>query len=205
MCRIDRVRLERRSVAEHREPTNGQRLLDDGAAAQRAGDHTACTVATGYDLTANRAAVARLADHRQRDSIVVAVDTGDLHPETDVAALGDQRVAKTGDEFVLRVHVVRTVTGDGPVVEDDALVRRAELAAVVRLVERQDAIGDADGLQRLDGPVVDRAGLGHAAHVGLGVTLEHDEVDAGGLQHVGDHEAGGAGSDDRDRDIVSSG
>ena len=46
--------------------------------------------------------------------------------------------------------------------------------------------------------------LGHTAHVGLCMPLEHDEVDAGSLQHVGDHEAGRAGADDRNRDIVSS-
>ena len=167
------------STASHR---TGSDCSTTGAAAQRAGDHAAGAVAAGDDLATNRAPVR---PNRRRPTVRHHRRRGrrrDLDTEADVAALGDQCIAKAGDQLVLRIHVVRPVTGDGSVVEDHTLLRRAELAAVVGLVERQDAVGDVDGLQRFDRPVVDRAGLGHAAHVGLCVTLEHDEVDAGALQ-----------------------
>ena len=198
MSRVDRVSLQRRCQAQHGEPANRQELLDDLATSQRPGDHAASPVAPGDDLATDRCRVAGRIDRRHGGSVGILFDRSDLRAEADVATDCDQLVAQPGDQFVLRIDVVRPPTCQRAVVEHDAVVRRAELAAVVGRLEVQDGAGDADRLQQLDGAVVDGAGLGHALHVGTHAAFEHHERDALPVQEMGGHETGRTGADDGD-------
>ena len=184
------------STASHR---TGRKCSTTWQPRKRFGDHAACPITTGDDLASDRCRRAGRVDVRQRHTVVVLIDRRHLRAEADVAIDRDQLVAQPGDQFVLRVDVVRPPAGQRAVVEHHAVVRSAELAAVVRRLEIQDGAGDTDRLQQLDGAVVDGTCLGHAFHVGPRPTFEHHERDALPMQQVGGDEACRPGTHDGDR------
>ena len=108
------------------------------------------------------------------------VDAADLRAEADVAIHSDEASRKPGDQLVLWVDVVRPPAGRSC----RSRTPRSRRAFGTRSSSWSGRSHDADRrCQRtstFDGSIVHCTGLGHAAHVGLRVALEHDEINAGG-------------------------
>ena len=131
--------------------------------------------------------------------------------DRDVVDLEHDRVAGAqagGDQVLddLLLPVDRDRVAD-EVEEVDAVTAapEGELDAAVGKALAVEALGEAELAEQLDARVLEHAGADALLDVGAVAVLEHDAVDARGLEQVGEGEPGRPGADDRDRRVGRGG
>ena len=181
--------------ADHEEPHGVVAVVDAQVPPQRARHRAARAVAPDDGVGGDLPRPVR-PGHRQPRTLVVLLDGRDPVLEEDRAALVEEGGGHPRDQLVLREDVVRAAAGDLGVVDDDRLVGGAELAAPVLGRERQDGVAEALRGEHLHRPVLDDAGLGQEAQLGLRLGLDDRRRHPRPLQEPGEHQPRGAGADD---------
>ena len=88
------------------------------------------------------------------------------------------------------------LAGEPEQVDAVALASETQLHAIVRQAFGVQALGDAGGLQQVDGGLLQHAGADAAEHVARAALLDHDVGDARLRQQLAEQQARGAGADD---------
>lgn len=99
------------------------------------------------------------------------------------------------DQVLLRVDVMLPALAEGPVVEAEPAVLRAELARAVASAVSVQAVGEAVAVQDPHGVRGEETRAGPRLDLSAGGAFQDDAVDPGGVQQDSEDEPGRAGAE----------
>ena len=152
---VDGVPLQGRGRGHHDQEPSRQQLLIDLGLRHGPRDEAARSIAPDRGLAPDLRRLTVRPLNRQYDSAGILGHRPDGMGEPDLAACRGQCLAQPLHQLMLRVDVVRPPAGQGRILQQHRLVRRAELGAVIFGSELQDAAREALPGQQLHGAVLD--------------------------------------------------
>ena len=132
----------------------------------------------------------------RRSVEVVDADVAGL--ENNLTAGCEPRRDQILDDFVLGVDGNRAASGQTAQIDAMAATAKAQLDTVMGQTEALEPLADTSFNQQVDGALLEQAGANPLFDILAAASLEHDGLDSGEVQQVGEHQASGARADDAD-------